>query len=62
MIYLLAQHGIPIIELAFLDELARDGVYEFAFIGSSLRFRGASAAPMRPIALPLRAARPVGSR
>ncbi len=54
--YLLAQQGIPIIELAFLDELARDRIYEFAFIGGSLKFRGASAAPIRPIALPLREA------
>lgn len=52
--YLLAQHGIPIIELAYLEDLARDRVYEFAFIGGSLRFRGASAAPMRPVAMPLR--------
>jgi hypothetical protein len=28
--------------------------YEFAFIAASLRFRGASAAPLRPIAFPLR--------
>lgn len=60
--YLLAQHGIPIIELAYLEELARDGVYEFAFIGGSLRFRGASAAPMRPIAMPLHAARPANNK
>ena len=51
--YLLAQHGVPIIELVNLEELARDGVYEFAFIGGSLKLRGADAAPMRPIALPL---------
>ena len=52
--YLLAEHGIPIIELAFLEELAADRVYEFAFIGGSLKFRGASAAPMRPVAMPIR--------
>lgn len=52
--YLLAQHGVPIIELAYLEDLARDRVYEFAFIGGSLKFRGASAAPMRPVAMPLR--------
>ncbi|RYY22482.1 MAG: cyclase family protein [Sphingomonadales bacterium] len=52
--YLLAQHGIPIIELAFLEDLARDQLFEFAFIGGSLKFRGASAAPLRPIAMPLR--------
>lgn len=51
--YLLAQRGVPIMELVYLDDLARDHVYEFAFIGTSLRLRGADAAPMRPIALPL---------
>jgi kynurenine formamidase len=52
--YLLAEHGVPIMELVNLEELARDKVYEFAFIGASLKLRGADAAPMRPIALPLR--------
>ena len=52
--YLLAEHGIPIIELAYLETLAKDKIHEFAFIGGSLKFRGASAAPLRPIALPLR--------
>ncbi len=52
--YLLAQAGVPIIEVVDLEELSRDGVYEFAFIAASLKFRGASAAPFRPIALPLR--------
>jgi kynurenine formamidase len=52
--YLLAQAGVPIIEAVYLEELARDQVYEFAFIAASLKFRGASAAPFRPIALPLR--------
>lgn len=54
--YLLAERGIPIIEVATLEELARDRVYEFAFIAASLRLRGASAAPFRPIAMPLKAA------
>jgi kynurenine formamidase len=52
--YLLAQRGVPIIEVAFLEELARDRVYEFAFVAAPLKWRGASAAPFRPIALPLR--------
>lgn len=54
--YLLARRGLPIIEVANLEELARDRVYEFAFIAASLRLRGASAAPFRPIAMPLRPA------
>lgn len=52
--YLLAQHGVPILELVYLEGLAQDGVYEFAFIGGSLKLRGADAAPIRPIAIPLR--------
>lgn len=52
--YLLAQQGAPIMELVPLEELARDQVHEFAFIGASLKLRGADAAPMRPIAIPLR--------
>lgn len=55
--YLLAQKGAPILELVYLEELARDRVYEFAFVGGSLKLRGADAAPIRPIALPLGAAR-----
>ena len=52
--YLLAQQGTPILELVYLEDLSNDGVYEFAFIGGSLKFRGSDAAPMRPIAIPLR--------
>ena len=52
--YLLAEQGTPIIELVFLEELSRDKVYEFAFIGGSLKLRGADAAPIRPIAIPLK--------
>lgn len=51
--YLLAQQGAPIIELAWLEELARDAVYEFAFIAGPLKLRGADAAPLRPMAMPL---------
>jgi kynurenine formamidase len=52
--YLLAEKGVMFIEQMFLEELAKDKVYEFAFIASSIKFRGASAAPMRPIALPIK--------
>lgn len=52
--YLLAQHGIPIMELVNLEEISADGVHEFAFIGGSLKLRGADAAPMRPIAIPIK--------
>lgn len=52
--YLLAETGTPILELVYLEDLSRDKVYEFALIGGSLKLRGADAAPIRPIALPLR--------
>lgn len=52
--YLLAQQGAPILELVDLEALARDRVYEFAFIAASLKLRGADAAPIRPVAIPLR--------
>lgn len=52
--YLLAQQGAMILELVNLEGLARDRVYEFAFIGTPLKLRGADAAPMRPIAIGLR--------
>ena len=59
--YLLAQQGAPILELVFLDALSKDRIYEFAFIGGSLKLRGSDAAPIRPIAIPLRAKDKVGS-
>ncbi|NWD74481.1 cyclase family protein [Pseudomonas gingeri] len=49
--YLLAMQGAPIIELVNLEGLSRDRVYQFAFVGASLKLRGADAAPMRPMAL-----------
>lgn len=52
--YLLAERRVMFIEQMFLEDLARDQVYEFAFIAASLKLRGASGSPMRPIALPVR--------
>lgn len=51
--YLLAEKGVMFIEQMSLEELSKDKVYEFAFIAASLKFKGASGAPMRPIALPV---------
>ena len=36
-----------------LDELAADKVWEFAFFGACIKLRGATGAPMRPVAMPL---------
>lgn len=52
--YLLAEQGAPIMELVYLEELSRDKVYEFAFIGGSLKLRGSDAAPIRPLAIPVK--------
>lgn len=51
--YLLAEKGVMFLEQMYLEELAEDKIYEFAFIGASLKLRGASGSPMRPIAIPL---------
>lgn len=55
--YLEAEQGVAIMEVVDLEALSREKIYEFAFIGASLKLRGATGAPMRPVALPLRAQR-----
>jgi kynurenine formamidase len=49
----LAERGVSIIEVLQLEELAKDNVYEFAFISTPLKLRGATGSPMRPIAIPV---------
>jgi kynurenine formamidase len=51
--HFLAEAGVPMIELLDLEELSRDQVGEFCFIGAPIRLRGASGAPIRPLAMPL---------
>lgn len=51
--FLLAEAGIPIMEVVNLEDLAAEACYEFCFIGAALKLRGATAGPMRPLALPL---------
>jgi len=51
--YLLAEKGVMFIEQMFLESIAEDNVYEFAFIAASLKLKGASGSPMRPIAIPI---------
>lgn len=53
--HFLAEAGVPMIELVNLEELARDGVHEFCLVAAPIRLRGASGAPLRPLAIPLRA-------
>lgn len=49
--YLLVEQGVSIMEAIWLEDLAKDRVYEFLFIASPLKFRGGTASPVRPIAI-----------
>ena len=52
--HLLAEAGVPIMEVVNLEELSAEGCFEFCYIGAALRIRGATGGPVRPIAFPLR--------
>lgn len=52
--YLLAEQGVSLLEALWLEELAKDQVYEFLFIASPLKMRGATASPIRPLAISIR--------
>lgn len=49
--YLIHEHGIPIMEWVFLEDLARDRAYEFLFICLPLPIRGATGSMVRPLAI-----------
>ena len=49
-VHLLVESGIHIIEVLNLEQLARDRIYEFTFIAAPMNIRGATGAPLRPIA------------
>jgi kynurenine formamidase len=51
-VHLLVHSGIHIIEVLNLEELARDGVYEFVFVAAPLKIEGATGSPVRPLAFP----------
>ncbi len=51
--YVFAKRGVTLMENVWLEELARDRVYEFALIAAPIKIRGATGAPLRPLALPL---------
>jgi kynurenine formamidase len=48
--HLLVELGIHIIEVLNLEELARDRVKEFLFVAAPMNIRGATGAPVRPLA------------
>jgi kynurenine formamidase len=49
--YLLAKRGVSMLEALWLEDLAKDQVYEFLFIASPLKFRGGTGSPIRPLAI-----------
>jgi kynurenine formamidase len=50
-VILLVEHGIHIIEMLDLEELARDQVHEFWFVAAPLKIVGATGSPLRPLAI-----------
>ena len=50
-VHLLVESGIHIIECLNLDALAAARVYQFAFVALPLKIQGATASPIRPVAL-----------
>jgi kynurenine formamidase len=51
-VHLLVESGIHIIEVLNLEDLARERVYEFFFVAAPMNVRGATGAPIRPLAFP----------
>lgn len=51
--HLLVDSGIHIIEVLNLEQLAQDEIYEFLFIAAPMNIRGATGAPVRPLAFPI---------
>jgi kynurenine formamidase len=50
-VHLLVESGIHIIECLNLEELAAAKAYEFLFVALPLKIRGATASPIRPVAV-----------
>jgi kynurenine formamidase len=48
---LMMKNGIFNIENMTFEELAADGAYEFLFIATPIRFKGATGSPLRPLAI-----------
>jgi kynurenine formamidase len=51
--YLQAERGVSLLEAVWLEDLSKDQVYEFLFMASPLKMRGATASPLRPFAIPI---------
>ena len=52
--YLFATAGCPLMEVIDMEEICREEVWEFAFLGFPLKLTGATGTPIRPVAIPLR--------
>lgn len=50
-VYLLPKKGVYIMENLFLEELAAARIYEFGFVATPLKLKGATGSPIRPLAL-----------
>jgi kynurenine formamidase len=48
---MLVNRGVHLIENLFLEQLARDQVYEFLFVLATPKLKGGSAFPVEPIAI-----------
>jgi kynurenine formamidase len=51
--HLLVESGIHIIDVLNLEELARNQLNEFVFVAAPMNIRGATGAPIRPLAFPI---------
>jgi kynurenine formamidase len=54
--YLFATAGTPLFENVWLEDIARERVYELAFVALPLKLAGSTGLPARPIAMQLRSA------
>lgn len=52
--YLFATAGCPLFENLWLEDIAKDSVFELAFVAAPAKLRGSTGVPVRPIAMPLR--------
>ncbi len=48
---LLIEHGVYLLESVYLEEIARDRVYEFLFVALPLKIRGATGSMIDPLAM-----------
>jgi kynurenine formamidase len=52
--YLLATAGAQIMEVVNMEEIAAEKMYDFAVLAFPLKLAGATGAPLRPVAVPIR--------